>query len=394
MLRCASPFVTAAYVKVRLIPQDSRALPAAFLRSRPISATFKTFYGAAIILALYISRKPDCATTKMAVFPRKNPPHSFWTFPRVCRMGFEISKNLHRHRGVLTDITTASLTLDGPIRHGREETANGLKTSKEGTVMSLDFEFTPEQKMIEESVWRWASSWLEPQMEELYEKDQMPPDLFLELGKMGLNGIAFEEEYGGTGLGYVETLLVYETIGRVSNALAMTVGASQTLCFDNFRRNAAEEQKAAILPKACSGEYIGCLGTTEPNAGPAATGRTPPAGKVGNRYVVNGSKTFITNGTVADFMLLYAKTNPARGAHGISAFYFLTEGMKGLHREKINKWGMRTSPTALITFEDIELPEENLIGGLNRGGGVLTNGLCTERIPPSGRRPGPRPHRS
>src|SRR3989339_150618 len=250
--------------------------------------------------------------------------------------------------------------------------------------MSLDFEFTLEQKLIEESVWRWASDWLEPQMEALYEKDEMPPELFRELGNLGVNGIVFEEEYGGTGLGYVETLLIYETIGRVSNALAMTVGASQTLCFDNFRRNASEEQKAAILPKACSGEYIGCLGITEPNSGSDAMGMTTRAEKVGDRYRINGGKTFITNGTVADFMLFYAKTSPTRGAHGISAFYFLTDGMKGFHREKIKKWGMRCSPTALITFEDMELPEENLIGGLNRGGAILTNGLCTERITLSG----------
>jgi isovaleryl-CoA dehydrogenase len=250
--------------------------------------------------------------------------------------------------------------------------------------MSLDFEFTLEQKLIEESVWRWASDWLEPQMEALYEKDEMPPDLFLELGKLGVNGIVFEEEYGGTGLGYVETLLIYETIGRVSNALAMTVGASQTLCFDNFRRNATEEQKTAILPRSCSGELIGCLGITEPNSGSDAMGMATRAEKVGDRYRINGSKTFITNGTVADFMLFYAKTAPTRGAHGISAFYFLTDGMKGLHREKIKKWGMRCSPTALITFEEMELPEENLIGGLNRGGAILTNGLCTERITLSG----------
>jgi isovaleryl-CoA dehydrogenase len=250
--------------------------------------------------------------------------------------------------------------------------------------MSLDFELTMEQKLIEESVWRWASNWLEPQMEELYEKDEMPPGLFRELGKLGVNGIVFEEEYGGTGLGYVETLLIYETIGRVSNALAMTVGASQTLCFDNFRRNASEEQKAVILPRACRGELIGCLGITEPNSGSDAMGMTTRAEKVGDRYRINGSKTFITNGTVADFMLFYAKTSPTRGAHGISAFYFLTDGMKGFHREKIKKWGMRCSPTALITFEDMELPEENLIGGLNRGGAILTNGLCTERITLSG----------
>jgi isovaleryl-CoA dehydrogenase len=250
--------------------------------------------------------------------------------------------------------------------------------------MSLDFEFTLEQKLIEESVWRWASGWLEPQMVELYEKDEMPPELFRELGKLGVNGIVFEEEYGGTGLGYVETLLIYETIGRVSNALAMTVGASQTLCFDNFRRNASEELKMAILPRTCSGELIGCLGITEPNSGSDAMGMMTRAEKVGDRYRINGSKTFITNGTVADFMLFYAKTSPTRGAHGISAFYFLTDCMKGFHREKIKKWGMRCSPTALISFEDMELPEENLIGGLNRGGAILTNGLCTERITLSG----------
>lgn len=250
--------------------------------------------------------------------------------------------------------------------------------------MSLNFELTAEQKLIEESIWRWASGWLEPQMEELYEKDEMPPDLFRELGKLGVNGIVFEEEYGGTGLGYVETLIIYETIGRVSNALAMTVGASQTLCFDNFRRNASEAQKMEILPRACSGEYIGCLGITEPGSGSDAMGMTTRAEKAGDRYIINGSKAFITNGPVADVMLFYAKTNPTRGAHGISAFFFLTDGMKGFHREKIKKWGMRTSPTALITFDDMELPEENLIGGLNRGGAILTNGLCTERITLSG----------
>ena len=111
---------------------------------------------------------------------------------------------------------------------------------------------------------------------------------------------------------------------------------------------------------------------------------TTRAVKVNDRYVVNGSKAFITNGNVADVMLFYAKTDPARGAHGISAFYFLTNGVKGLYREKIKKWGMRSSPTALITFDDMEIPEGNLIGGLNRGGAILTNGLCTERITLSG----------
>ncbi len=250
--------------------------------------------------------------------------------------------------------------------------------------MSLNFEFSPEQKMLEENVWRWASTWLEPQMEELYEKDEMPPGLFLELGRLGVNGIVFDERYGGAGLGYVETLLTYETIARVSNALAMSIGASQTLCFDNFCRAATEEQKMEIIPRACRGDLIGCLGITEPNAGSDAMAMSTRAVKQGNRYVINGSKTFITNAPVADFMIFYAKTAPERGPHGISTFFFKTGEVQGFSVAKISKWGMRSSPTGIISFENMELPEENLIGGLNRGVSVLTSGLCTERITLSG----------
>jgi len=250
--------------------------------------------------------------------------------------------------------------------------------------MSLNFEFSEEQRMLEESIWRWASAWLAPQMEKLYEEDKMPPAFFTELGKLGVNGIVFEEEYGGAGLGYVETLLAYETIGRVSNALAMSAGASQTLCFDNFRRHATPDQKKEILPKACSGEYIGCLGITEPDAGSDAMSMSTRAVRKGDKYVINGSKTFITNGPVADVMVFYAKTDPDSKSHGISAFFFFPKKTKGFSCEKIKKWGMRTSPTGQITFEDMELPEENLIGRLNCGVGVLTDGLCTERITLSG----------
>ncbi|MDZ4164340.1 MAG: acyl-CoA dehydrogenase family protein [Smithellaceae bacterium] len=250
--------------------------------------------------------------------------------------------------------------------------------------MSLSFEFSPEQKMLEESVWRWASTWLEPQMEDLYERDEMPPDLFRELGRLGVNGIVFNERYGGAGLGYVETLLVYETIARVSNALAMSIGASQTLCFDNFHRAAREEQKMEILPKACSGEYVGCLGITEPNAGSDAMAMSTRAIRHGDRYIINGCKTFITNAPVADFMIFYAKTAPECGPHGISTFFVKAKEVEGFSVSKINKWGMRSSPTGIVTFEDMELPAENLIGGLNKGVSVLTSGLCTERITLSG----------
>jgi isovaleryl-CoA dehydrogenase len=248
----------------------------------------------------------------------------------------------------------------------------------------MDFNFSEEQKMLEDSVLKWANAWLEPQMEHMYEVDEMPATLFKETGNLGINGIVFEEKYGGSALGYVETLLAYETIARVSNALSMTIGASQTLCFDNFRRNATEEQKLAVLPKSCTGEWIGCLGITEPNAGSDAMSMATKAVKKGDKYIINGSKIFITNGPVADFMVFYAKTDPDKGPHGISTFFFEPKKAKGFTCEKIKKWGMRTSPTGLITFDDMEIPETQLIGGLNKGVSVLTSGLCTERITLSG----------
>jgi len=247
--------------------------------------------------------------------------------------------------------------------------------------MALDFTFTEEQRMLEDSVYKWGMDWLEPQMEHMCEIDEMPPDIFKETANLGINGIVFEEKYGGTAMGYIETLLAYETIARVSNALSMTVGASQTLAFDNFRRNSKnEEHKMDILPKSCSGEYIGCIGITEPNAGSDAMSLATRAEKKGDKYIINGSKIFITNGPVADFFLFYAKTEPEKGPHGITAFWFYPKEAKGYTCEKIKKWGMRTSPTGLITFEDMEIPEENIVGELNKGVKVLTAGLCTERI--------------
>ncbi len=250
--------------------------------------------------------------------------------------------------------------------------------------MALNFNFTDEQKMLEDSVYKWALAWLEPQMEHAYELDVMPEGLFKQTGDLGINGIVFEEKYGGTAMGYIETLLAYETIARVSNALSMTVGASQTLCFDNFRRNATEAQKLEILPKSCTGEFIGCLGITEPNAGSDAMSMATKAVKKGDKWIINGSKIFITNGPLADFMVFYAKTDPEKGPHGISTFMCYPKKQKGWSCEKIKKWGMRTSPTGLVTFEDMEVPEEYLIGGLNKGVAVLTSGLCTERITLSG----------
>jgi len=244
--------------------------------------------------------------------------------------------------------------------------------------MALDFEFSPEQKMIEEIVLRWATTWLEPQMEELYEKDRMPPDLFRELGKIGVNGIVFEEKYGGAGLGYVETLLVYETIARVSNALSMSVGASQTLCFDNFRRNATEKQKMEILPRACSGEYIGCLGITEPNAGSDAGASKTNARLENGQWVVNGSKIFITNSTskmagICTVQAITGSKGQKVGPYGTIetkevSCILVPNGTPGFTTKKMTKKMMwRSSDTGELYFDDCRVPEENLLGKRGEG---------------------------
>ena len=244
--------------------------------------------------------------------------------------------------------------------------------------MALDFEFTLEQKMIEEIVWRWASTWLEPQMEELYEQDRMPPDLFRELGKIGVNGVVFEEKYGGAGLGYVETLLIYETIARVSNALAMTVGASQTLCFDNFRRNATEEQKMEILPKACSGEYIGCLGITEPNAGSDLASLQTRAVEQGDNYVINGQKIWCSYAHYADYCWLGAVTDPDLPKHRNMSMFVVDMKNPGITiRPLINVIGCHSFNE--VFFDDVRTPKDSLVGVKNNGWFQLAMALDFER---------------
>jgi len=246
--------------------------------------------------------------------------------------------------------------------------------------MSLDFNFTEEQRMLEESVSRWANDWLEPQVEECWAKQECPGGFFKELGKLGVNGVGFEEKYGGAGLGYVETTLVAEAIGRINSGLSGTYIVNEIVCFDNIRRNAREEHRMEVLPKACSGEYIGSLGMTEPNTGSDAMSMSTTAVKRGDKYIINGSKMFITNAPIADVMLLYAKTEPEKGPHGMSAFWFYTKDVKGFTVDKLDKIGFRLSPTGLVSFEDVEIPVENMVGEYNNGVNVLTSGLCTERI--------------
>lgn len=243
----------------------------------------------------------------------------------------------------------------------------------------MDFDFSDEQKMLGDVVYKWACDWLEPKMEEIDEKDEFPPEFFQETAKLDLNGLTIAEEYGGAGLGYTEACIVAENLGRISSAFAMNWGAHLILCADNIQRNASKEQKEKFLPPLVNGEKIGCLAITEPDAGSDAMAMKTTAVKDNDSYIVNGSKTFITNAPVADLLLFHAKTAPDKGAHGISALIVETD-TPGYSCTKIRKFGMRGSPTGELAFDDMRVPASQLLGEENKGVKILTSGLCTERI--------------
>jgi isovaleryl-CoA dehydrogenase len=253
------------------------------------------------------------------------------------------------------------------------------------TEMAIDFTFTDEQKMLADTIYKWASTWLEPQMEQLDEEDKFPPDFFKQLGNLGMIGITVPEQYGGAGLGYIEACICTENLARVSNALSMTWGAHLILCCDNIKRNANEELKMKYLPPMMDGRAMGCLGITEPNAGSDAMSMRTTAKLDGDSWVINGSKIFITNAPGGQTLLFYAKTAPELGPKGISAFIMdIDPWPKGYTCEKIRKFGMRTSPTGLLSFDEVRIPKENLVGEINKGVAILTGGLTTERITLSG----------
>lgn len=251
--------------------------------------------------------------------------------------------------------------------------------------MAISFTFTDEQKMLADMIYKWAVNWLEPKMEEHDELDKYPEGFFQETGKLGINGLCIDEKYGGAGQGYTEVLIGTLELARVSNALSMTWGAHLCLCVDNIKRNASEELKMKFLPGLCDGTDIGCLGITEPNAGSDAMSMRTTAKLVGDNWVVNGSKIFITNAPVGQVLLFYVKTAPELGPKGMSALVTrIDPAPEGYTCDKIRKFGMRTSPTGLLAFNDMKVPKENLVGELNKGVAILTGGLTTERITLSG----------
>ena len=243
----------------------------------------------------------------------------------------------------------------------------------------FNFDLGETADAIRETVQDFSANEIAPRAADIDKSNQFPRDLWPKIGALGLHGITVEEEYGGSGLGYLEHCIAVEEISRASASVGLSYGAHSNLCVNQLRRNGSEAQKRKYLPKLISGEHVGSLAMSEPNAGSDVVSMTTRAEKKGDRYVINGSKMWITNGPVAETLVVYAKTDPAAGPRGITAF-IIEKGMKGFSTaQKLDKLGMRGSDTGELVFENCEVPEENVLGEVGRGVNVLMSGLDYER---------------
>ena len=248
----------------------------------------------------------------------------------------------------------------------------------------LSFDLGESTEMLRDMVASFAADEISPRAAEIDRSNDFPSDLWKKFGDLGLLGITVEEEYGGAGMGYLDHVVAVEEISRGSAAVGLSYGAHSNLCVNQIRRNATDEQKRRYLPKLISGEHVGALAMSEPGAGSDVVSMRLRAEKRGDRYVLNGSKMWITNGPDADVLVVYAKTDVEAGSHGISAF-LIERGFKGFKSaQKLDKLGMRGSNTGELVFEDCEVPAENLFGTEGDGGQVLMSGLDYERAVLSG----------
>src|SRR5580693_7988720 len=244
---------------------------------------------------------------------------------------------------------------------------------------TFNFDLGETADALRETVHDFSSNEIAPRAAEIDKTNQFPMDLWPKLGALGLHGITAEEEYGGSGLGYLEHCIAVEEISRASAAVGLSYGAHSNLCVNQLRRNGNEAQKQKYLPKLVSGEHVGALAMSEPGSGSDVVSMMTRAEKKGDRYVLHGSKMWITNGPVAETLVVYAKTDPAAGPRGITAF-IIEKGMKGFSTaQKLDKLGMRGSDTGELVFEDCEVPEQNVLGEVGRGVNVLMSGLDYER---------------
>ncbi|MEH6744354.1 isovaleryl-CoA dehydrogenase [Hyphomonas sp.] len=247
------------------------------------------------------------------------------------------------------------------------------------TYPTLNFDLGETADMIRETVASFAQNEIAPRAAEIDRTDTFPRDLLPKMGELGLLGITVEEEWGGTGLGYLEHVVAMEEISRASASVGLSYGAHSNLCVNQLRRWGNDDQKSRYLPKLVSGEHLGALAMSESGAGSDVVSMKLRAEKKGDRYVLNGTKMWITNAPDADTLVVYAKTEPQAGSRGITAF-LIERDFKGFSvAQKLDKLGMRGSETGELVFEDCEVPEENVMGPLNGGVGVLMSGLDYER---------------
>ena len=243
----------------------------------------------------------------------------------------------------------------------------------------MDFELPEEHQLAYESAYAFAQEEIKPHSAEIERTDDFPPWIWKRLAEQGYTGIAVPEEYGGSGGDFLMAALVARAIGRANSGISMSFGAHLNLCAHNILRNGTEQQKRKYLPALTSAEMIGGLGLTEPNAGSDAMGIQTTAREVAGGYVLNGTKVFITNGPIANVLIVYTKTNLAAGSRGITAFIFETS-TPGYHvARKLEKLGMHGSPTGELVFEDAFVPYENVLGKVNEGFRVVMSGLDLER---------------
>ena len=243
----------------------------------------------------------------------------------------------------------------------------------------LNFDLGSDLDMLRDAVYDFAQAEIAPRAAEIDRSDQFPIDLWKKFGDLGLLGMTVSEEYGGSNMGYLAHMLAMEEISRASASVGLSYGAHSNLCVNQIHRNGTAEQKAKYLPKLVSGEHVGALAMSEPGAGSDVVSMKLKAEKKGDRYVLNGSKMWITNGPDADTLVVYAKTDPAAHQRGITAF-LIEKSFKGFSvAQKLDKLGMRGSHTGELVFQDCEVPQENILGQLNGGVKVLMSGLDYER---------------
>jgi len=246
-------------------------------------------------------------------------------------------------------------------------------------VQALNFELGETVDILRESVRSFAMREIAPRAAAIDRTNEFPRDLWPKLGKLGLFGITVEEEYGGTHLGYLAHVVAMEEVSRASASVGLSYGAHSNLCVNQIRRNGNDRQKRRHLPVLISGEHVGALAMSEPGAGSDVMSMKLRAEKRDDRYVLNGTKMWITNGPDADVIVVYARTGPATGARGITAF-IVEKGCKGYTTaQKLDKLGMRGSNTCELVFNDCEVPEENILGTAGQGVEVLMSGLDYER---------------